>query len=85
VISNKTETAMARAKGDDRPKARIVLTDGAFIHRHKLHPDVVKDNDNMNDHQRLSVGDKVMLTDAEFDAHRAAGVCMVNEDERDAA
>jgi hypothetical protein len=83
------DTAKAQAaeqqKAEEVRKPRVILTDGAIVRREWLHDSVVKDNDNLDGHQMCSIGDKVMMTDEEFDAHRAAGVCMVNEDERDAA
>lgn len=67
---------------EDVRRPRIVLTEGAIFH------ESVVDNHNREehggwDHRMCGVGDVVNLTDAEFDAHRAGGVCLVNKDEED--
>ncbi len=69
VLGGRTEGAMNRAK--DRRFPRVVLTEGAIFHK--------------GDHQMLRVGDLVMLTEQEFDMHRAGGVALVNQVESQAA
>ena len=81
LISGKTEAAMAKA----RKLPRVVLTEGAIFHKDKLHESVTQAPEGV-DHQMLSIGDVVMLTDEEFDLHRAGGVCLVDVNEvREAA
>jgi hypothetical protein len=73
-----TKETKAAAKANAGPKRfpRTVLTDGAVFHKDWLHPSVTQSPE--GDHQVCGVGDLVMLTDEEFDAHRAGGVCLVD-------
>ena len=82
VLGGRTEGAMNRAK--DRRFPRVVLTEGAIFHKDVLHESVTVDPD-AGDHQMLRVGDMVMLTEQEFDMHRAGGVALVNQVEAQAA
>ncbi len=82
VLGGRTESAMGQAKYRRFP--RVVLTEGAIFHKDVLHDSVTIDPD-AGDHQMLRVGDLVMLTEQEFDMHRAGGVALVNQVESQAA
>jgi hypothetical protein len=61
---------------------RVVLTDGAIFHKDKLCGFVEKAE---GDLRLCSVGDVVMLTDAEVEACRASGVELADVPEAEAA
>lgn len=73
-------------KKDDR-KPRVVLTEGAIFPRDWIIKSATTPTDAEGDghHHMCSVGDTVGMTDTEFDAHQAAGVCVIDQDEREAA
>lgn len=73
-------------KKDDR-KPRVVLTEGAIFPRDWIIKSATTPTDAEGDghHHMCSIGDTVSMTDAEFDAHQAAGVCVVDQEEREAA
>lgn len=78
----------AEGKGANEPKLfpRVVLTEGAILPIDRVEKSATEKSDVEGTvHHLCSVGDVVMMTDAEFAAHQAAGVCLVNEDAREAA
>lgn len=75
-------------EGDDRKEAerfpRVVLTDGAVFYSNVLDGSIDRMHD-VDYHHHCEVGDVVWLTDEEFAAHQAGGVCIVNREDREAA
>lgn len=73
------------AKEDRKP--RVVLTENAIFPREWIKKSATTPTDAEGDghHHQCSVGDTVMMTDSEFEAHQKAGVCVINQDEREAA
>jgi hypothetical protein len=67
---------------EDVRRPRIVLTEGAIFHESAVDGHNREEHGGW-DHRMCGVGDVVNLTDAEFDAHRAGGVCLVNQDEHE--
>lgn len=66
-------------------KPRVVLTENAIFPAPYVKKSATEPSDADMAHHVCSVGDIVMLTDEEFDRHQAAGVCVVDTDERVAA
>lgn len=64
---------------------RVVLSEGAIFPAGWMVKTASEKSDNDDTHHIASIGDIVAMTDEEFDRHQAAGVCVVNAEEREAA
>jgi hypothetical protein len=73
MIGSRVVTAMSKAKDEGRVFAWTVLTDGAIFHRDKVCVGGVGDGEFL----MCRVGDVVMLTNEEAEAHRVGGVDLV--------
>lgn len=66
-------------------KPRVILTEGAILPTEHVEKSATEKSDAEGAHHICSIGDVVMMTDAEFAAHQAGGVCIVDYDQREAA
>lgn len=82
--SDTTQDTTQNEKKSER-KPRVVLTNGAIFAAEHIQKSATEPNKDGGHHHLCSVGDTVMLTDAEFETHRAGGVAIVDQEQREAA